>query len=202
VAVLGELLFYSGFRRATLSDALRHNLETNVSAEVDKLRDSEFASKSDEELVAMIVERCKATPLELNLDAAKGDAQPTRLDVQDVFGDRATVDGFRITKAIPFEGDAVLFELQPNQFDMSPPRGEVRGNRVIVGMEVRGSATADAEGYINEQVADIQKYIGWQAEALAQHNAAVPGTARVAIKRRRANSDKASEIARRLSGGG
>ncbi|MBV8686904.1 MAG: hypothetical protein JOZ90_11030 [Alphaproteobacteria bacterium] len=202
MAVLGELLFYSGFRRATLSDALQNNLAHNVQAEVDKLRDSEFAAKSDEELVALMVERCKSTPLELKLDQSQGGADPIRLNVQDVFGDRAMVDGFRITKAIPFDGDAVLFELQPNQFDLSPPRGEVRGDRVIVGMEVRASAAAEAERYINEQVADIQKYIGWQADAIAQHNAALPGAAMMAIQRRRANSDKASEIARRLSGGG
>jgi len=201
VAILGELLFWSGFRRATLSDVLRHNLENNVRAEVEKLRDSEFAAKSDDELVSLMVERCEATPLTLKLEAAKGGAQPIRLDDQDVFGDRVTVDGFRITKAIPFEGDAALFELQPNQFDMNPPHGEVRGKQVIVGMEVRASAAAEAERYIAEAVAGIQKYIGWQAEAIAQHNAAVPGAAMAAIQRRRATSDTAAEIAKRLSGG-
>lgn len=200
MAVIGELLFYSGFRRATLSDALRHNLHTNVSAEVERLSDAVFQQKSDEELVAQIVEGCKANPLVLKLENAQGGAEPRRLDVQDVFGGRATVNGLRITKAIPFEGDAALFELQPDTFDMNPPRGEVRGNRVIVGMVVRENESENAIRYIEETVADIEKYIGRQAEAIAQHNAAVPGTALAAIQRRRATLGKASEIASRLSG--
>ncbi len=202
MAVIGELLFYSGFRRATLSDALRHNLQNNVSAEVERLSDAVFQQKSDEELVAQIVERCKANPLVLQLDKAQGGAEPRRLDVQDVFGDRATVNGLRITKAIPFEGDAALFQLQPDTSDLSPPRGEVHGNRVLIGMDVRESESERAIRYIEETVADIQKYIAWQADAITQHNATVPGAALAAVQRRRATLGKASDIAKRLSGGG
>lgn len=200
MAVIGELLFWSGFQRATLSDALRHNLQNNVQAEVDRLSESEFASKSDEELVVLISDRCRCNPLVLKLDEAEGDAQPTRVSVRDVFGDQATVDGFRIIKAIPFDGDATLFELQPNSYDLSPPRGEVRGNRVVIGMEVAASRAEEAERYIAEAQADIEKYIGWQADAIAQHNDAIPGAVGAAIQRRRATSNTAADIARRLSG--
>jgi hypothetical protein len=200
MAVIGELLFWSGGRRATLSDALRHNLEENVPAEVEKLSGSLFQSKTDEELVATIVQRCRANPLVLKVDEAKGDAQPKRMSMRDLWGDDVTVDGLKITQAIPFDGDRTLFELQPNRFDMSPPRGEVRGNTVVIGMEVAQAQADNAVQYIEETRADIQKYIDWQAPTLAEHNAALAGAAAAAIQRRRATLGKASDIASRLSG--
>jgi len=202
MAVIGELLFWSGMRRPALSDTLRHNLQTNVPKEVEKLSSSLLQEKSDEDLVAMIVTRCQANPLVLELAGATGSAQPQPITIRDVFGDQITVNGLRIIQSIPFRGDAALFELQPNTWDTSPPRGEVRGSKVVIGMEVAESRSEDAIRYIEETRADLQKYIDWQAPTIAEHNAAIPAAALAAIQRRRTILGKASDIASRLSGGG
>jgi hypothetical protein len=202
MGVIGELLFFSGFRRASLSDVLRHNLQQVVADAVERLPASDFGAKADAELAAAVAASCKVEPLQLQLEKAEGGAEPTQLTVQDrFFGGSATVQGLEITKSIPFAGDAELFELQPNQFDMNPPRGEVRGDRLVIGMTVRQQAAEEAIRYIEDTVRDVEKYIGWQADVIADHNAQLTGAALAAVQRRRATLSTASDIAKRLSGG-
>jgi hypothetical protein len=201
MTVIGELFFYAGFgKRPALSDALRHNLEKNVRSEVDGLSDSVFAKQTDAELIETIVEKCRAHPIILKVENATGDAKPIKLTMEDRFHGQVAVDGLRVTKTIPFEGDAVLFELQPDQYDLSPPRGTVRGQSVTVGMDVRQAQGEDVVRYIEESVSDIQTYIGRQAAAIEAHNASLPGVASEMIQRRRAVLGAASDIASRLTG--
>lgn len=199
MSVIGNLLFYSG-RGPGLSDVLRHNLEKEVPAKVDRIPASDFESKSDEELTSAIVEQAKAEPLTLRLDEAEGDVTEKSITVQDVFGDTATIAGLRVTKVVPFNGEAQFFQLQPNTWDMNPPRGEVRGQKLIVGMEVRESESESAVQYIEQTIARVQEYIGRQQGQIDEHNAQLPGVAAAAIQRRRASVGKASDLAARLRG--
>ncbi len=201
MAVLGELLFYSGFKRADLSDVLRHN-ETKVVAElVDRLPDHAFKDKSDADLVAEVLEKCTVEPIVLELDKARGDVQETTVTGQDVFGDRFTTKGLRVVKEIPFRGDAELFELQPNTFDLNPPRGTVRGKTLLIGMDVRESQTEEAVRYIDENVVKVQTCIDRQADAIAQSNARLAAAVQPLIAQRRARLSTASDLTRRLGGG-
>jgi ribosomal protein L29 len=199
MSVVGDLLFYSG-RGPGLSDVLRHNLETEVPAKVDRIPASAFDAKSDEELTAAIVEQAKAEQLSLRLDEADGDVAEKPVTVQDVFGGTATIPGLRVTKVIPFDGEAQFFNLQPNTWDMNPPRGEVRGNKLIVGMEVRESESESAVQYIEQTIARVQEQIGRQQGQIDEHNAQLPGVAATAIQRRRASLGKVSDLAARLRG--
>lgn len=117
------------------------------------------------------------------------------------WGETGTVKGLKVTKVIPFEGEAVLFELQPNSSDLNPPRGTVRGRTVIIGMEVAEHETETAVKYIEQMVASLQQYIGWQSDAISQHNASLPTLASTLIAERRARLNKASDLASRLGGG-
>lgn len=201
MAVIGELLFYAGFgRRPALSDALRHNLDKNVRSEVDGISASVFAKQTDAELIEAMVRKCRAQPISLKVEDAIGGAKPIKLTVEDHFHGQVAIDGLRVTKTIPFEGDAVLFDLQPDQYDLSPPRGTVRAQSVIVGMDVRQAQAEEAVRYIEGTVSDIETYIGRQAAAIEAHNASLPGVAFEMIQRRRAVLGTASDIASRLSG--
>ena len=199
MSVVGDLLFYSG-QGPGLSDVLRYNLETEVPAKVDRLPASDFDSKSDEELAAAIVEHAKAQPLSLRLDEADGSVTEKAVTVQDVFSGTVTVPGLRVTKIVPFDGEAQFFKLQPNTWDMNPPRGEVRGNKLIVGMDIRESESEAAVQYIEQTLANVQKCIGRQAGQIDEYNAQLPRVAAAAIQRRRASLGKASDLAARLRG--
>lgn len=199
MSVIGDLLFYSG-RGPALSDILRHNLEKDVPAKVDRIPASDFKLRSDEELTATIVENAKAEPLTLRLDEAEGDVTEKSLAVQDVFGKTVAIAGLRVTKVVPFDGEAQFFKLQPNTWDMNPPRGEVRGRKLIVGMEVREAESESAIQHIEQTIARIQEHIGRQQGQIEEHNAQLPGIVGAAIQRRRASVGKASDLAARLRG--
>lgn len=201
MAVLGNLFFYAGFgKRATLADALSNSLDSGVRAEVDRLNGSDFSSHDDAVLVDKIVDKCRVEPIVLKLDEAVGDAGHIKITVNDHFGGQVSVDGLRVTKTIPFSGDAVLFELQPDQSGLNPPRGTVLGQNVIIGMEVRQSQGEEAVRYIEETLSEIETCIGRQAPAIETHNAALPSAALKHIQRRRTTFGAASDIASRLSG--
>jgi hypothetical protein len=51
-------------------------------------------------------------------------------------GETGRIKGLRVTKVIPFEGEAVLFNLQPSSSDLYPPRGVVQGTNLTLGMDV------------------------------------------------------------------
>lgn len=199
MSVIGNLLFYSG-QGPGLSDVLRHNLEKEVPAKVDHIPASDFESKSDEELMSAIVDQAKAEPLALRLDEAEGDVTEKSVTVRDVFGDTVVIPGLRVTKVVPFDGEAQLFKLQPNTWDMNPPRGEVQGQKLIVGMEVRESESESAVQYIEQTIARVQEHIGRQQGQIDEHNAQLSGVAAAAIQRRRASVGKASDLAARLRG--
>jgi hypothetical protein len=131
---------------------------------------------------------------------ATGDAKPIQVSVRDVFVGSATVSGLRVTQKIPFDGEAELFRLQPNTYDYNPPRGEVSGTTLILGMEVRETEAEQAIQYIEETRKTVQTWIDRQSGQLEQHNAALPEAAIAAVQRRRATLGKASDIASRLSG--
>ena len=201
MSVIGDLLFYSGFgRRPGLADQLRATQDSGLRKAVDGLSVSDFASRSDEELLLSVVEKCAVSPLNLDLAGAKGDVTETSLQRQNLWGETGTIKGLKVTKIIPFTGEAALFELQPSSSDLNPPRGTVRGKAVIVGMEVAEQETDAAVRYIDETVASLQQYIGWQLDAITQHNASLPGLARALIAERRARLSKASDLASRLGG--
>lgn len=201
MAVLGGLLFYNGFgKRASLADVLGRNLDAGVRDQVDRLTDAEFKVQDDAALAAKVAVVCRAEPINLKLDDSVGGAEPKRVTVTDMFGDRVSVDGLDVTKAIPFEGDPNLFKLQPDQSDLNPPRGAVSGKKLVLGMEVRQSDAEAAVRHIEQTLSQVEKYIAWQAEAIAAYNAALPLAATPFIQRRRRALGAASDIARRLSG--
>ena len=109
MAVIGELLFWSGQRRRDLSDVLRHNLEKEVPSKADRLTAAQFEGTSDDALAVSLYEECKAEPIELNTADASVDVKEVQLRVRDVFGDDVTVQGLRAIKTVPFSGEAQFF---------------------------------------------------------------------------------------------
>jgi len=78
--------------------------------------------------------------------------------------------GTEITFFVPFEGDAVLFFCQPNNFTLNPPRAEVRNDELVF---VYTRLDHDAEAVKRDLAADlasIEKYLEWQRNQVKQYN--------------------------------
>jgi hypothetical protein len=198
MAVIGELLFYPRRQGPTLSDKLNATQSQGMQREVDNLKPDAFQNETDEKLANRIFEKCVVTPLSLNLSESKGDVVEITYKGKNSWDEYVEEKGMKVTKTIPFEGEKALFELQPDTYDLNPPRGEIRGNILIIGMEVPDSQTEKAARYIEDTVAAVVEYIERQSHAISKHNAALPNLANARIAERRARLTKASDLADRL----
>jgi hypothetical protein len=138
MAIIGELLFYSG-NGPDQDDLLRHQASQGLAQAVDAIPEGNFAEHTDEELAARVVERAALQPLIVDFDKAEPQVAPTTVTVRD-FGLMVTVKGYRITKNIPFSGGPQLWTLRTNPANFSPPRGEVRRGHLIIGRRLKLSA--------------------------------------------------------------
>lgn len=201
MAALGDLLFY---RRdgAGLDDILRHEVRL-LQSRVDALPDKFFTDHSDDQIAAHIAEQHAIQPLKADFGAAKASVVETQVEVQDQFGFRRgpiRVPGLLATKSIPFQGDPELWRLRTNPFNMNPPRGEVRGNTLVIGITVPAQQADEAKRYIDQALAQIPEYLQRQEAQIAQHNASLATHAMQWITARRQRLGSAADLLKKLGG--
>jgi hypothetical protein len=137
MAALGDLLFYRR-DQVGLDDVLRQQIGL-LRSYVDALSDKVFSEKSDDEIAAHLAKEHAVQPLTVDFGAAKPGVQETQVEVHDQFGFNRgpiRVPGLLATKSIPFKGDPGLWHLRTNPFNMNPPRGEVQGQTLVIGIAV------------------------------------------------------------------
>lgn len=205
MAVIGDLLF---FKRGgpDLDDVLRHQAEVVLRQTVENIPEKEFTQHSDDELVGRVVSSATVKPLEVAFDQAKADVQETTVDVTGRFdydmGDGRPVraKGFRATKAIPFKGNPELWHLKTNPWGMNPPRGEVRGQTLVVGISVPEAEASRAKTYLDGVIAQLPEYLERQAAQIQKHNEQLPGLALPLIQQRRSRLSKRADLLKNLQG--
>lgn len=201
MAAVGDLLFYRR-DQVDLDGVLRQQLQS-LRGIVDALPDHLFSEKTDEEIAQDLAKQHAAAPLSVDFTAAKPSVQETQVEVHDQFGFNRgpmRVPGLLATKAVPFKGDAALWRLRTNPFTMNPPRGEVRGNMLIIGIAVPAQQADEAARYIERTLAQLPEYLQRQEAQIAQHNAAIAQTSLQWIKARRQRLGSASDLLKKLSG--
>jgi len=199
MAVLGELLFVRGMQGPSLDDALRHHGGTFVHQLVDKLGPAEIAGMADDALLEKVVAEVAIESLALDLAAAKPSATEVQFEHVNAWRERVRVSGLRITKTIPFSGDPQLWQLTPSTFDLNPPRGTIRGNAVVIGMDVPTEQNQQAVDYINETVSKIQTYIERQKPQIDTFNASLAAKVQPVLQARRQRLGAAADVLKKLS---
>lgn len=204
MAVIGEPLFYSG-QRAALSDVLRHHTE-QLGAKVNAIPDADFRRLTDDEIASRIATEESLKPLELDLLAAKASVSEAQVEVTDRFsydirpGQTLRIPGILASKSIPFTGDAALWRLTPSTYSMNPPRGEIRGNAVVVGISVPSQKADEAASYIEQTIAQLHGPIETQRAQIAAFNDALDQNIRPHIAARRARQSTADDLLKKLEG--
>lgn len=201
MAVLGDLLFY---RRdmVGLGDVLRHQID-QLRGKVDALPDKLFREKSDTEIAAHIAGEQAIAPLVADFDAATASVRETEVEVHDQFGFNSgpiRVAGLEATKSIPFTGDPELWRLHPNSWSSNPPRGDVRRDKLVIGMSVPAQQADRAAQYIEQTVTQLPDIIAQQKVLIDQHNASVAAQAMRWIQARRQRLGTASDLLKKLGG--
>lgn len=154
-----ELRFYKGDMHSLLTR------QTAVVAEaVRTLPADQVLAVPIADLADQLYERHRVEPIDLQVESrtSRG-AQDLTLSVDDWTGRRVNIDGSRVEIQIPFEGDAVLFDVKASRSTLNPPRFEVRRDSIIVAYEGRAPIDkAQAKASIDGDIARIQEHLGWQ----------------------------------------
>ena len=201
MAALGELLFYRR-DQVDLDDVLRHHVEL-LRGRVDALSNKLFADKIDEEIAAHIVAEATIRPLNIDLAAAKASVQEVQVEVHDRWNYErgpVRVPGFKAIKAIPFTGERDLWHLRTNPYNLNPPRGEVRGDKLIIGIEVAAQQADEAAKYVEDTIAQLPEYLQRQEAQLAPYNASLAEHAMQWIRMRRGRLGTANDLLEKLGG--
>jgi hypothetical protein len=163
---------------------------------VNALREHDL-QQDDDALIKRLIAPATVVPLEVELDRANPpDVHDIQMQIKD-YGHTVTVPGFRVSRALPFKGEPELWYLQPSTFT-SPPRGEVRGQWLIVGIELPTQRANEAKRYLDETVGLISQYVVWQRGQIERHNSGLVEVAHSLLQQRRAHVAKAAELRQSL----
>jgi len=95
------------------------------------------------------------------------------------------VPGNKTVIAVPFEGDAEFFRIQPQSYTMNPPRGEITKSEILL-TYVRTDQNAGAikQDY-QRTVSSIKQYLTSLSESAAQFNGQLEGLVTSQLKARK-----------------
>jgi hypothetical protein len=160
--------------------------------EVEQLESNRFLNTAPDDLKKYFVEKYSNSPIELLRDSWYATTSETQVDVR---YDRmrwiedksrpALVPGERVDVHIPFRGDAQLFYARPSSFTSGPPRAVVENGELILRFESPSDAPQDVRPLVDQTLAEIGRYLGWQHTMICAHNDGLASTAEAAIQSRR-----------------
>lgn len=190
------------FCRGDLDATLRQQTSL-VREKVEEIPMAQFVNAPDDEIVENVVQRLEVLPLLLNFDQMTQSAVETSVDVSGdprrlIFGDGPCyVPGIQLTVCIPFNGDAGLFKLKPNQWRMSGfPRANIYTDReeleIILTMPLDLAESLKAK--VESEVESLRFYVGAQASQVRAYNSELPNVVRQAVSGRRQRISKLDGI--------
>jgi len=95
------------------------------------------------------------------------------------------VAGNKTVIAVPFEGDAGFFKIQPQSYSLNPPRGEIKKDEILL-TYVRTDQNAEAikQDY-QRTVSSIKEYLASLSQSAAQFNGQLEGSVTSRLKARK-----------------
>ncbi len=95
------------------------------------------------------------------------------------------IPGNKTVIAVPFEGDAEFFNIQPQTYSLSPPRGEVTRGEILL-TYIRTDQNADAiKREYQSTVTSIKQYLSSLSQSASQFNNQLEGLVRSHLKARK-----------------
>lgn len=203
MAVLGDPLFHSSRGAGDLDDLLRAQKEA-LRREVDRIPEAELKALDDQAANERVERLARVTPLELQLGAATTNVEETNVEVTDRFtydlepGETLRLPGYRVTRTIPFTGDASLWRLKTNPCNLNSARGVVQGAKLTIGIELPVAESEKAKAYLANAINDINENLKHHQAQVERHNTALPALITPHIKTRRERLSGAADLLKRL----
>lgn len=96
------------------------------------------------------------------------------------------IKGNKTVIAVPFDGDAGFFKIQPSTYNMNPPRGQIVGQEIHL-TYVKSDQDAQAlKTQYERDVNNIKQYLQWHREGVSSnYTAQLPTLVKSAIETRK-----------------
>ncbi|MEP1696429.1 MAG: hypothetical protein ABJJ69_07820 [Paracoccaceae bacterium] len=139
--------------------------------DADRLVDSDFKRRDTEEIIAELCEKYSLEPPLLDPDNITVKQREIEIDVSHnrrrSWGDDRPqyIKGTAIDVRLPFTGDADMFNVKPNTWTTSIPRGRVEGNSIVFSVRGTDLSPEKVKSEISASVSEIQKWLGFQSDS-------------------------------------
>jgi hypothetical protein len=164
-----------------------------VKKRVQSIDPDTLLKASEDDLVKAFVEAFRfKVPVIRDEDIHIADSGEAQVDVsRDPLGhvlDRSRpcyILGTRTVIAVPYEGDADFFRIQPQSYTLNPPRGEIGKNEILL-TYVRTDQNGEAIKQEYQRTLDsIKQYLGSLSASAAQFNSQLEGMFASQLKNRK-----------------
>lgn len=166
--------------------------EQNTRKAIDDCDPNKFLGANTNDLVAAFSEDHRVNPLTLKEDQVQIDQKETQVDVsRDPYrmipdpSQPFYVKGTDVAFFVPFDGDAVLFECQPNTFSLSPPRGYINNGELVLRYVQTEPNAAAVKHEFDRDLASIKQYLASISEQVVRFNQELKGKINEWVQSRR-----------------
>lgn len=104
------------------------------------------------------------------------------------------VRGSKFTYHVPFDGDPELLQYQASRFSSMIPYAEVRGNTLIIEVEIEDGRDTNPDSQMQGELNRIKEHSDWVREDVAQFNAALEEKIRTALAVRKDKLEKTNNV--------
>lgn len=182
--------FRDGDTFATFRDIIKA-----VTNEIKALDNEYILKASETELEDYYTEKAFIEPLVLHSEQRYIENQSgTQIDVshdvsRGVFpGERAVVRGTKIDIAIPYEGNAMLWQIQPSTYSMSGyPEIELKNGKILLSISFPDDSAnpEQLKSNIERNIKSLEGAVGCLKNDVIKHNQSIQTTIKQAIKRKK-----------------
>jgi hypothetical protein len=174
--------------------------------EIARIRDDDLRGGSVDEAIQPLLARFRLRKIvfregEITTSQETSNLPTSRIpDGRWLYGDhQPTVAATLFRFFVPFDGDADLLQLQPNMYDLNPPRGCVSGQELIFNYKMLNPDAAQLEAKFRDQFSGVKRWAGSQEGQIDEFNLLVTRAISERAESRRAQLVAASKVVAALS---
>lgn len=185
-----ELLFYA---RGPVARLIQH-MTAELQGEVDRLDQDYLLKVSEEDLCEHLIDKYHLHPPVLHaedLHALEAKEVPVDVsgDSRRVIIDRSRphyIPGTSVTVAVPFDGDANLFQYQPSTYTLNPPHGDIANQAVHLTYVQTENDPAALRRMIDADLQRVMTHVTRITADVTAYNNGLPQTVRQMVSGRKA----------------
>lgn len=169
----------------------RHVRDT-VTKEIDEYDGDRLLNTSSDDLCSYFVKKHEVVVPILNEEGIIADQKETKIDIsQDpmrFIRDRSRpyyISGTCVEIEIPFSGDEAVFQIQPTEFSLNPPRGEIRQHKLILRIQGENLEPDKVKNDLDNRIREVREYLDRLRNNASGLNNSLPQLVQENIERRR-----------------